>query len=48
MFIGKADGVHCTVCGLHMNASTYIEYLKSGEIKEKPKRQARKKVKTDE
>lgn len=41
VFIGKSNGVHCTKCGLHMNAEEYAKYLKSGE---KPKRQIRKKV----
>lgn len=47
VFIGRSDGVHCTKCGLHMSASEYIKYL-NPEPEEKPKRQTRKKVKTDE
>lgn len=45
VFIGKVDGVHCTKCSLHMSASEYVRYLTP---EEKPKRQQRKKVKTDE
>ena len=45
VFIGKYDGVHCTKCGLHMSPSEYVKYLNP---EEKPKRQIRKKVKTDE
>ena len=48
VFIGRADGVHCTKCGLHMNASDYIKYLTPKEPKEAPKRQNRKKVNTIE
>ena len=50
VFIGKVDGVHCTKCSLHMSASEYVKlfYTKSEKTTEKPKRQQRKKVKTDE
>ena len=27
VFIGKADGVHCTRCGLHLTARQYHELL---------------------
>ena len=27
VFIGKADGVHCTLCGLHLTAQQYRELL---------------------
>lgn len=27
VFIGKADGVHCTRCGLHLTAQQYHELL---------------------
>lgn len=27
VFIGKADGVHCQVCGLHLTAQQYHELL---------------------
>lgn len=27
IFIGKADGVHCTRCGLHLTAQQYHELL---------------------
>lgn len=47
-FIGRNNGVHCTKCGLHMSAAEYAEYLNAGSTKKKPKRQTRKKVKTDE
>ena len=45
VFIGRADGVYCTKCGQYMSPEQYIEYLNSK--KEKPKRQARKKVNAD-
>lgn len=47
VFVGKADGVHCIKCNLHLSAAEYEQGLKpSGE---KPKRQTKKKeVKTDE
>lgn len=51
VFIGRADGVHCNKCGLHMSITEYSDYMGSkttGENKAKPKRQTRKKVKTDE
>lgn len=50
VFIGKVDGVHCTKCSLHMSAAEYVKlfYTKSEKTTEKPKRQTRKKVKTDE
>lgn len=47
-FIGKADGVHCTKCGLHMSASDYVKFLNPEKPEAKTKRQIRKKVKTDE
>lgn len=45
VFIGRSDGVHCTKCSLHMSTLEYARYLTP---EEKPKRQQRKKVKTDE
>ena len=48
VFIGKSDGVHCTRCGLHMSAENYAKFLNPENPEEKPKRQARKKVKADE
>ena len=48
VFIGRSDGVHCTKCGLRMSASDYVKYLNSDKQEEKPNRQTRKKVKTDE
>ncbi len=49
VFVGRSDGVHCTKCGMHMSAKEYASYLQSGQKDEvKPKRQTRKKVKTDE
>lgn len=35
IFIGKADGVHCTRCGLHMSAREYGEYCAAKEGAEK-------------
>lgn len=48
VFVGKAEGVFCAKCGLCMSASDYVKYLNSDKQEEKPKRQTRKKVKTDE
>ena len=45
VFVGRADGVHCTKCGMHLTAADYAKQLNP---EEKPKRQSRKKVKTDE
>ena len=47
-FIGRSDGVHCTKCGLLMDTSDYVKYLSVTKPEEKPKRQTRKKVKSDE
>ena len=47
-FIGRADGVHCTKCGLLMDTSDYVKYLSVTKPEEKPKRQTRKKVKSHE
>lgn len=51
VFMGKSDGVHCLKCGMHMTAEEYCKFLNPETKKpaeEKPKRQTRKKVKTDE
>ena len=47
VFIGRSDGVHCVKCGSHMSAAEYIKYL-NPEPEGKPKRQTRKKVKTND
>lgn len=31
IFVGRADGVHCTLCGLHLTAEQYRELLHSPE-----------------
>ena len=31
VFIGRADGVHCTRCGLHLTARQYHELLRPPE-----------------
>ena len=45
VFEGRADGVHCKVCGLHMTATEYREYL---QPKEEPKKPTRKRVQKDD
>ncbi len=59
VFVGKADGVHCAKCGLHMSAAEYVRFLHPETAPEspaeepapaqeaKPKRQTRKKVTKD-
>lgn len=41
IFEGRADGVTCTLCGYHMTASEYAEYLDQRNSK-KPQGTARK------
>lgn len=51
IFIGKTDGAHCIKCGIHMTVAEYLDYMRPKmmrENKDKPKRQSRKKVKTNE
>ena len=51
VFMGKSDGVHCLKCGMRMTAKEYCKFLHpetKTPAEEKPKRQTRKKVKTDE
>lgn len=48
VFVGNREGVRCEKCGLRMSASDYVKYLNSDKQEKKPKRQTRKKVKTDE
>ena len=48
VFIGRSDGVHCRKCGMHMSTSDYVKFLNPEKSENKPKRQTRKKVKTDE
>ena len=43
VFIGKADGVHCAKCGLHLSAEEYAHRLKPPEEKSKAPKCARKK-----
>lgn len=49
VFIGKADGVHCTRCGLHLTATQYHELLhppkpkENSETEKKPKRPRKEK-----
>lgn len=49
VFIGRADGVHCTRCGLHLTPQQYHELLHPPEPaaveppQEKPKRTRKKK-----
>lgn len=50
-FVGAADGVHCTRCGLHLTPEQYRAYMKhgTGETAEKrPARRGRKKVESCE
>lgn len=58
VFVGKADGVHCKKCGLHMTPKEYRDYVeeakKAQEQKEeasaepeKPKRSRKKKEEAD-
>ena len=32
VFVGRADGVHCTRCGLHLTAQQYHELLHPPEV----------------
>lgn len=43
VFVGKADGVHCAKCGLHLSAEEYAHRLKPPEEKSKAPKCARKK-----
>lgn len=45
VFIGRADGVHCQKCGMHMSTEEYAKYLAPIE---KAKRQPRKKAAKNE
>ena len=50
VFEGRADGVHCKACGLHLTAQAYKDYLKPKEEangQEEPKRAPRKRVQKD-
>lgn len=53
VFIGKADGVHCTRCGLHLTPQQYRELLHPPEpaavepLQEKSKRTRKKKGESD-
>lgn len=31
IFVGRADGVHCTICGLHLTAQQYHDFLNPPE-----------------
>lgn len=44
IFVGKADGVHCTLCGLHLTAQQYHELLHPPE---KPQESTNVKVSTE-
>ena len=45
VFEGRSDGVHCKLCGLHMNAKEYLAFLNQGKKEEKkPVKRTRKKV----
>lgn len=53
IFVGRADGVHCTLCGLHLTAQQYHELLHPPEPQAdteppqaKPKRTRKKKEAT--
>ena len=59
IFIGKADGVHCTRCGAHFSADEYSAMQKTKNagteqaaeeqnVVIKEKRQTKRKVKTNE
>lgn len=55
VFVGKADGVHCKKCGLHMTPKEYRDYVEGAQEKKeetpaepaKPKRTRKKKEETD-
>lgn len=46
VFEGRADGVQCKLCGLHMTPDEYAQYLRSPSEEKKPEpvRRGRKKV----
>lgn len=45
VFEGRSDGVHCKLCGLHMTAKEYLEFLNPDKAgKEAPVKRARKKA----
>ena len=53
VFVGRADGVHCTRCGLHLTAQQYHELLHppkpqaaTEQPQAKPKRTRKKKEAT--
>lgn len=48
-FIGHAEGVKCSLCGLEMTTEEYREYLKGGKAEkvEAPAEVAPKEVKTE-
>ena len=48
VFVGNREGVRCEKCGLQMTATEYATYLQPESKEEKPKRQTKKKEKTNE
>ena len=43
IFEGRAGGVTCILCGYHMTAAEYAEYIKPPKKPEAPKRTRKKK-----